>query len=239
MSNFPERLKEERVRLGMSQEAFGEVGGVQKGAQHNYEHGRRKPDSEYLEKIQKIGVDIGYLFCGIRNRSSQTSSFEPDMVPSSSIEEQKAGYIKSQLDDPEIASIPLYDVECAAGSGRDFEGEEILAYMHMDREIFKQLYKSSPESTIGIRVRGDSMAGTLEDGDWVFVDLSERDPSREGVYLILMDGERRVKRMQRVAGGGWLLISDNPRYDKELIAPDKKQFVEILGRCLVNMGQLL
>jgi len=36
-----------------------------------------------------------------------------------------------------------------------------------------------------------------------------------------MHGERRIKRMQRVAGGAWLLISENPRsrYEKELIKP--------------------
>ena len=83
------------------------------------------------------------------------------------------------------------------------------------------------------------MVGTIDDGDYVFVDFTQRDPSREGVYLILMDGERRIKRMQRVAGGGWLLISDNTRYDKELIKPEQKQFVEVLGRCLVNLGQVL
>lgn len=246
MSDFAERLKEERLRLSMSQEAFGMAGGVKKGAQYNYELGNRSPDSSYLEKLKAIGVDINYLFSGVRMSDSQLSYShvrrDEDQFFSSSdnsdLAEQQALYLDERLSDPNIASIPMYDVDCAAGTGRDFTEEKVLGYFHMDRAVLAEL-KLPAESGAWVRARGDSMVGTIDDGDYVFVDFTQRDPSREGVYLILMDGERRIKRMQRVAGGGWLLISDNNRYDKELIAPDKKQFVEVLGRCLVNLGQVL
>lgn len=63
---FHERLKQERERLGISQTAFGEQCGVKKLAQINYEKGERKPDSDYLQKAQQLGVDIGFLFSGLR-----------------------------------------------------------------------------------------------------------------------------------------------------------------------------
>jgi len=50
------------------------------------------------------------------------------------------------------------------------------------------------------------------------------------VFLLLVHGERCIKRVQRVAGGAWLLISDNPCYEKELIKPEDMKEVEILGR---------
>ena len=62
------RLKEERERLGLSQEAFGSVGGVQKRAQINYESGERKPDLGYLEGLSKIGVDVLYIITGQRSK---------------------------------------------------------------------------------------------------------------------------------------------------------------------------
>lgn len=247
MNSFGNRLKEERVRLGMSQEAFGEAGGVKKVAQYNYETDKRAPDAYYLQKLKELGVDLNYLFEGIRsdgihsNNSlsdgsySRFNSFSNNHI---STQEQQADYLERQLNDPNVASIPMYDVECAAGTGRDFTEEKVLGYFHMDRAVLAEL-KLPAESGAWVRARGDSMVGTIDDGDYVFVDFTQRDPSREGVYLILMDGERRIKRMQRVAGGGWLLISDNNRYDKELIKPDQKQFVEVLGRCLVNLGQVL
>lgn len=67
MVSFCDRLKEERSRLGMTQTAFGEIGGVTKKTQMLYESGDRAPDSVYLEKISALGVDVGYLVTGNRS----------------------------------------------------------------------------------------------------------------------------------------------------------------------------
>ena len=56
-----ERLKHERKRLGMSQEVFGAVGGVQRVTQYLYEQGDRSPTLEYLLRVVSAGVDLGYL----------------------------------------------------------------------------------------------------------------------------------------------------------------------------------
>lgn len=60
------RLREERERLRLSQTAFGELGGVQKRAQVNYENGERSPDANYLAAIAGYGVDIQYVLTGAR-----------------------------------------------------------------------------------------------------------------------------------------------------------------------------
>lgn len=60
------RLKEERSRLEFSQEAFGEVGGVRKQAQLNYEKDERSPDANYLGAIAEIGADVQYIVTGQR-----------------------------------------------------------------------------------------------------------------------------------------------------------------------------
>jgi transcriptional regulator with XRE-family HTH domain len=67
-----ERLKEERVRLDMSQTQMGKVGGVSKVAQINYEHGKRHPDSLYFAGIAQAGADVLYILTGVRmlNNSS-------------------------------------------------------------------------------------------------------------------------------------------------------------------------
>lgn len=65
-----ERLKEERERLGLSQLAFGELGGVKKLAQLNYEKGDRFPDAQYLAALAKFGVDVQYVVTGSRSVSA-------------------------------------------------------------------------------------------------------------------------------------------------------------------------
>lgn len=62
--NIFERLKEERERMGLSQEKFGAIGGVKKLAQINYEKGERNPDSAYLAAIAVAGADVRYILEG-------------------------------------------------------------------------------------------------------------------------------------------------------------------------------
>jgi len=62
-----ERLREERERLGMSQAAFGVLGGVLKLAQLNYEKGARLPAYQYFDKLrERPEVDVGYILTGER-----------------------------------------------------------------------------------------------------------------------------------------------------------------------------
>ena len=60
-----ERLKQERTRLGLTQEAFAAVGGVKKLAQISYEQGKTLPDAGYLAALANIGLDILFVTVGI------------------------------------------------------------------------------------------------------------------------------------------------------------------------------
>lgn len=64
MTNFGNRLREERKRIGLSGEALGEIGGVKKFAQSNYETGKRYPDGKYLMAVAEAGVDVQYVLTG-------------------------------------------------------------------------------------------------------------------------------------------------------------------------------
>lgn len=65
--SFGERLREERLRLDLSQAAFGAAGGVTKKTQMLYESGDRSPDSVYLAAIAAAGVDLQYVLLGMRS----------------------------------------------------------------------------------------------------------------------------------------------------------------------------
>jgi len=67
MNTIGSRIKEERERLGLSQEAFGKLGGVKKLAQLNYEKGNRQPGGEYLNLLyQHDNIDLDYIIHGLR-----------------------------------------------------------------------------------------------------------------------------------------------------------------------------
>lgn len=67
VKNIGERIKEERERLGMTQEAFAKECGVGRTAQFNYERGARRPASDYLGALDRLGVDSRYVMTGVRD----------------------------------------------------------------------------------------------------------------------------------------------------------------------------
>lgn len=60
-----DRLRLLREQTHLSQTAFAALGGVQKGAQINYEKGEREPDSDYLVRLAAAGVDVQFALTGI------------------------------------------------------------------------------------------------------------------------------------------------------------------------------
>ncbi|MCG9106319.1 helix-turn-helix domain-containing protein [Laribacter hongkongensis] len=59
-----ERLRLEKVRLGLSQRDMAALGAVSQGAYHYYEAGKRCPDAEFLLGLSKGGVDIWFVLFG-------------------------------------------------------------------------------------------------------------------------------------------------------------------------------
>lgn len=74
------RLRETRLRLGLSQEQFGALGGVAKLAQLNYEKGYRVPDAEYLDKLSRNGVSVPYLLHGVSGPAIQETRLDTDLL---------------------------------------------------------------------------------------------------------------------------------------------------------------
>lgn len=67
MNTFSARLREERQRLDLNQTEFAELAGVLKGAQVNYEAGKRAPDAIYMAAIAAAGADVRYILTGERD----------------------------------------------------------------------------------------------------------------------------------------------------------------------------
>lgn len=65
------RLKEERLRLGLSQQRFAEFGGLTKQTIIKYEGDERLPDAAFLASLHTGGVDILYVVTGQRAGTDQ------------------------------------------------------------------------------------------------------------------------------------------------------------------------
>ena len=82
---FGARLREERERLGLSQEALAALGGVKRLTQSQYEKGASFPTVRYLAALDKVGVDLELVIFGRRLELSLLSSVERDRIESEAL----------------------------------------------------------------------------------------------------------------------------------------------------------
>jgi len=95
-----ERLKEERLRIGVNQTVLAEKCGVTKNTQLAYEKGERNPDTAYLAAAVSLGVDVLYLITGQRLPVSDSalSADEMEMVEHvRALDEDDKGAVKRLL----------------------------------------------------------------------------------------------------------------------------------------------
>lgn len=68
------RLKEERKRLGLTQEAMAAACGVAKRTQILFEQDAHLPGGAYIVEADNLGLDVAYLLVGRRERVSEADA---------------------------------------------------------------------------------------------------------------------------------------------------------------------
>ena len=87
-----------------------------------------------------------------------------------------------------------------------------------------------------INVRGDSMSGTIEPGDLLFVDITVKSFDGDGIYAFLYDDTAHVKRLQMMKDK-LLVISDNKATHRGTRSKDEMNRVFIFGKVIGSMPQ--
>jgi transcriptional regulator with XRE-family HTH domain len=222
-----DRLKKIIHGSGLPLGRFAEKTGVCKNTLINYRDGATSPPAVFLESVcREFSADPGWLLLGEGSGGAYSAEFES---PGDGSED--------------YALIPLLDSRVTAGP----EGE-ILYGEIADRYPFKRLWieklvGTSSERRQGlflIRVRGDSMSPTINQGEMALVDTSEVE--RLGVlagriYLVILpDGTAVLKRLVLSGDEGGMklaCLSDNTadyRPFEFALDPGKSLKSYVLGR---------
>ncbi|KQZ73410.1 peptidase S24 [Sphingopyxis sp. Root214] len=114
---------------------------------------------------------------------------------------------------PGMILVPKLAIGASAGAGASVDGEAVEGEVAFDPKWLRDL-GADPRALSIIRVEGDSMAPTLDDGDDILVDGGDTAARlRDGIYVLRMDDVLMVKRVARAPGQGRIsVISDNPHY---------------------------
>jgi hypothetical protein len=123
-------------------------------------------------------------------------------------------------------TIEMIDATACCGDGIDNLPEKTCGHWRLPIAEFKSITSSNPENLRMLRVQGDSMKPTIDDGDWVWVDTSNNYIGSDGIYLVKLATGLAVKRLQ--SGLSNVVIkSDNPTYSD--ITADVGE-VKIIGK---------
>lgn len=119
----------------------------------------------------------------------------------------------SRVRGPGMILVPKLAIGASAGAGASIDGEPVEGEVAFDPKWLRGL-GADPRALSIIRVEGDSMAPTLDDGDDILVDGGDAAARlRDGIYVLRMDDVLMVKRVARAPGQGRIsVISDNPHY---------------------------
>jgi phage repressor protein C with HTH and peptisase S24 domain/DNA-binding XRE family transcriptional regulator len=189
-----ERLREQRVRKGLSQEQMAEAAGIPIETYKKYERNKRMPGGDALGALARMGLSVAELLLGDRADSPGQAA---------TAEQPRAGYVY----------LPLYDVRAKAGAGAVVEAEQQVDALAFKEDWIRRELRAAPADLRLIYVEGDSMEPDLRAGDIVLIDHTDTTARREGIYVLRMEGALLVKQLQRLPGGIVKVLSRNAAYE--------------------------
>lgn len=133
------------------------------------------------------------------------------------------------LDDSDAIRIPFFNVAASAGPGSEAPGHEMIVHLNFSRTLLRKL-GVRPEDAHAISARGDSMLPTIANGQIILLDRSVRRVREDAIYVLSIDQDIRLKRIQKGLGGSLILKSDNPAYEPEHLSPADAEQLKVEGR---------
>lgn len=189
---FNQRLIAAREAIGWSQTALGEEIGAAQSTVATWERGKNEPD---LATITRIAKKL--------NRTPEWLAFEVG--------------ISADADMIHINEIDVRAYSGDGGLGEVMLGDEsaVLRRYYFPKAEIKSAFGADPAHVQILEAIGDSMLGTINPGEKVFVNLGDTVPSPPGIFVV-WDGLALVlKRIEFIANSDPPMVtisSDNPRY---------------------------
>ena len=102
--------------------------------------------------------------------------------------------------------------------------------MALRHDWIRAVCKVEPTELVLETATGESMTPTIRDGNTLLIDTTDRTFRNFGIYVLEINGQRLVKRVQRKHDGSLVLISDNSAYQPDAVGKDAASDVTVVGR---------
>ncbi|TDB41642.1 XRE family transcriptional regulator [Photorhabdus khanii] len=133
--------------------------------------------------------------------------------------------------------VSALDIETSIGlSASTGDFIETIGSIEFTIEEARKIFDGCPASTIKvITVRGDSMSGTIESGDQIFIDQSVNHFEGDGIYIFTFGRSFHIKRLQMVKNK-LAVLSDNSKYKDWFINENEESELSIHGKVLISQS---
>ncbi|MEB3167893.1 MAG: LexA family transcriptional regulator [Synechococcaceae cyanobacterium] len=126
--------------------------------------------------------------------------------------------------------VPRYAIQAAAGGGALVNSEQIVDHLAFKADWLKQQLGLNPAQAAVISVIGDSMEPYLYEGDLILIDLGITTITNDAIYVLQVNGNLLVKRIQTKSDGTVIVKSDNQRYEPEVFRGEAVDLLRVVGR---------
>jgi len=221
-TTLAERLKEARTMQGLTQKALGDLVGVSQAAIQKIETGKANQTTKLVDLASVLKIRPEWLSTGEGDMRAD------GQAPSTPVQVNNSIY-----------RLEVLNLSVSAGPGVvNSEFVEVLRSVEYSAEDARMMFDGRKQEQVRIiNVRGDSMSGTIEPGDLLFVDISVKNFDGDGIYAFLYDDTAHVKRLQKMKDK-LLVISDNKSYTPwDPIERDEMNRVFVFGKVIGSMPQ--
>lgn len=137
---------------------------------------------------------------------------------------------------PGYVLLPRVEARASAGHGTGLSSDKVVDFLAFSEDWVRNTLHRRPANLALLEATGDSMDPTIRDGDILLVDTSVQDIQSSRVYVLQVNGALLVKRIQVRLDGSLVVKSDNPSYEPEVVRPDERSPLRILGQVVWQAG---
>ena len=208
---FAKKLKELLLQKGIKKNAdFAEAVGKPPTITWGWLHGRIPINRDDLELLSTFfGKSLDYIVLGSQLHPKE---YRLDIAMSDK-DKELIERTEGKLFVEKLVPIPIAKDPISAGSPRDVrEDPDGVAVIYRD-------WAKNRENFTVIRVKGDSMKPTIEDGSLVGIDHSKRDQKTldRKIFALRQNDRATIKRLMVISDDLILGMPDNPDYKSDTL----------------------
>lgn len=203
---FPDRISSLLAEREISQAELARRVGVAQQTIHKLVTGGSRSSSHLHRIARELGTSAAYL-TGETDDPTEGAALVPSPKE-----------VAEQLD-----LVAIEQIDLAYGLGATFaDGPIGSELMHFPRLWVDAITSSPPALLTWTRGRGDSMLPTIDDGDLILLDRSQRRVTEQDALWAYTVGDLAAIKRLRIKGDRVVVLSDNPA-----VPPDEEPIDEV------------